>query len=46
MSSRAYFMAGPLLAAIEQERRCVLLIDEINKVDYEFEAILLELLSS
>jgi MoxR-like ATPase len=46
VTSRAYFMAGPLLEAIEQERPCVLLIDEIDKVDYEFEAILLELLSS
>ena len=46
VTSRAYFMAGPLLEAIEQERPCVLLIDEIDKVDYAFEAILLELLSA
>ena len=46
MTSRAYFMAGPLLEAIEQERPCVLLIDEIDKVDYSFEAMLLELLSA
>jgi MoxR-like ATPase len=39
-------MAGPLLEAIEQERPCVLLIDEIDKVDYAFEAMLLELLSA
>src|ERR1700751_5061281 len=45
VTSRAYFMAGPLLDAIEQEQRCVLLIDEIDKVDYAFEAMLLELLS-
>ena len=45
VTSRAYFMAGPLLEAIEQEQRCVLLIDEIDKVDYAFEAMLLELLS-
>jgi MoxR-like ATPase len=45
ITSRAYFMAGPLLEAIEQEQRCVLLIDEIDKVDYAFEAMLLELLS-
>ena len=38
ITSRAYFMAGPLLEAIEQEERCVLLIDEIDKVDYAFEA--------
>jgi len=45
VTSRAYFMAGPLLEAIEQNQRCVLLIDEIDKVDYAFEAMLLELLS-
>jgi MoxR-like ATPase len=39
-------MAGPLLDAIEQERSCVLLIDEIDKVDYAFEAMLLKLLSA
>jgi hypothetical protein len=38
VTSRSYFMAGPLLEAIEQERPCVLLIDEIDKVDYAFEA--------
>ena len=36
ITSRAYFMAGPLLEAIEQDERCVLLIDEIDKVDYAF----------
>jgi MoxR-like ATPase len=46
VTSRAYFMAGPLLEAIEQDQRCVLLIDEIDKVDYAFEAMLLELLSA
>ncbi len=45
ITRRAYFMAGPLLEAIEQDERCVLLIDEIDKVDYAFEAMLLELLS-
>jgi MoxR-like ATPase len=45
ITSRAYFMAGPMLEAIEQEEPCVLLIDEIDKVDYAFEAMLLELLS-
>ena len=45
ITSRAYFIAGPLLEAIEQDQRCVLLIDEIDKVDYAFEAMLLELLS-
>ena len=38
VTSRSYFMAGPLLEAIEQEKPCVLLIDEIDKVDYAFEA--------
>ena len=46
VTSRAFFLAGPLLTAIEQERRVVLLIDEIDKVDYAFEALLLELLSA
>jgi len=46
VTSRAYFTAGPLLEAIEQDQRCVLLIDEIDKVDYAFEAMLLELLSA
>jgi len=45
ITSRAYFLAGPLLEAIERDERCVLLIDEIDKVDYAFEAMLLELLS-
>jgi hypothetical protein len=31
-------MAGPLLEAIERGQRCVLLIDEIDKGDYAFEA--------
>jgi MoxR-like ATPase len=46
VTSRAFFMAGPLLEAIEQEQSCVLLIDEIDKVDYAFEAMLLEVLSA
>ena len=37
VTSRAFFLAGPLLTAIEKEKRCVLLIDEIDKVDYAFE---------
>ncbi|MGC9292952.1 MAG: AAA family ATPase [Acidobacteriaceae bacterium] len=43
--SRKFFNAGPLLEALESETRCVLLIDEIDKVDYAFEAFLLEMLS-
>ena len=46
ITSRAFFLAGPLLTAIEREKRCVLLIDEIDKVDHAFEAVLLELLSA
>ncbi len=46
VTSRTFFIAGPLLEAIEQEQPCVLLIDEIDKVDYAFEAMLLELLSA
>jgi MoxR-like ATPase len=40
-----FFTKGPLLRALLYERPCVLLVDEIDKVDYEFEALLLELLS-
>ena len=46
ITSRAFFLAGPLLTVIEREKRCVLLIDEIDKVDHAFEAVLLELLSA
>ena len=46
VTSRAFFLAGPLLTAIEHEKRCILLIDEIDKIDYAFEALLLELLSA
>ncbi len=35
----------PLLAALQSDAGCVLLIDEIDKADNEFEAFLLELLS-
>src|SRR5437879_12202743 len=41
-----FFTKGPLLRAVLYEGRpCVLLVDEIDKVDHEFEALLLELLS-
>jgi MoxR-like ATPase len=40
-----FFVEGPLLRALEYESPCVLLIDEIDKVDQEFEAELLEILS-
>ena len=41
-----FFTAGPLLRAIERTTPCVLLIDELDKVDQAFEAMLLELLSA
>jgi MoxR-like ATPase len=40
-----FLLARPLLTAITSERPVVLLIDEIDKTDQEFEAMLLELLS-
>src|SRR5262249_874403 len=40
------FTKGRLVRALMYESKaCVLLVDEIDKVDYEFEALLLELLS-
>ncbi len=43
--SRDFLMERPLLAAITQETPPVLLIDEIDRADEEFEAYLLEVLS-
>jgi MoxR-like ATPase len=43
--SREYLLERPLLKAITSVRKAVLLIDEIDKADEEFEAFLLELLS-
>ncbi|MBM4247707.1 MAG: MoxR family ATPase [Deltaproteobacteria bacterium] len=43
--SRDYLLERPLLRAITAPRRVVLLIDEIDKADEEFEAFLLEILS-
>jgi MoxR-like ATPase len=45
VTSRAFYLAGVLLEAIEQPQRVCLLVDEVDKVDYAFEAMLLELLS-
>src|SRR5215472_9535694 len=45
LQGRKFFSAGPLLLALEYENTCVLLIDELDKVDHAFEAMLLELLS-
>jgi len=41
-----YLLKRPLLDAITSEERVVLLIDEIDRADEEFEAFLLELLSA
>jgi MoxR-like ATPase len=43
--SEAYLLERPLLAAIRQPVAPVLLIDEIDRADEEFEAYLLEILS-
>ena len=43
--SREYILERPLLKAINSEQKTVLLIDEVDKADEEFEAFLLELLS-
>src|SRR4029077_15660318 len=45
LHGRQYFSAGPLLRALEEPKSCVLLVDELDKVDHAFEAVLLELLS-
>jgi len=43
--SERYLLERPLLAAIRRTRPPVLLIDEVDRADEEFEAFLLELLS-
>ena len=43
--SREFLLERPLLRAIVAPRRVVLLIDEVDKADPEFEAFLLEVLS-
>jgi MoxR-like ATPase len=45
LHSQKFFSAGPLLRALQYPKRCVLLIDELDKVNQAFEAMLLELLS-
>lgn len=45
LHGQQFFAAGPLLSALQREKPCVLLIDELDKVDHAFEAMLLELLS-
>jgi MoxR-like ATPase len=46
LHGRQFFSAGPLLRSLQYENPCVLLIDELDKVDHAFEAMLLELLSA
>lgn len=43
--SQEFLEPRPLLQAMEQEAGAVLLIDEIDKSDHEFESLLLEILS-
>ncbi len=43
--SERFLLARPLLKAVLSEERVVLLIDEIDRADAEFEAFLLEILS-
>ena len=43
--SRDFLIERPLLQAISSEQQAVLLIDEIDRADEEFEALLLEVLS-
>src|SRR5260370_18873001 len=46
LKGRDFFRPGPLMRALECQRPCVLLIDELDKVDEAFEALLLEILSA
>jgi len=47
LHSLDFFAEGPLLRALRHEfKPCVLLIDELDKVDHAFEALLLEILSA
>ena len=43
--SEEFMEPRPLLKALREEGGCVLLIDEVDKSDHEFEALLLEILS-
>ncbi len=43
--SEEFLEPRPLLKAMQQERGAILLIDEVDKSDYEFESLLLEILS-
>jgi MoxR-like ATPase len=41
----SFFTQGPLLRSLLYDEPCVLLVDEIDKVDQGFEALLLEIFS-
>lgn len=43
--SEEYLLSRPVLKALRADKKCVLLIDEIDKTDAEFEAFLFEVLS-
>lgn len=43
--SEEFLEPRPLLKALKEEEGCVLLIDEVDKSDHEFESLLLEMLS-
>ena len=43
--SEEFMEPRPLLKALQEENGCVLLIDEVDKSDHEFESLLLEILS-
>jgi MoxR-like ATPase len=43
--SEEFLEPRPLLKALKKEESCVLLIDEVDKSDHEFESLLLEMLS-
>ncbi|MCZ6644479.1 MAG: MoxR family ATPase [Gammaproteobacteria bacterium] len=43
--SEEFLEPRPLLKALKEEDGCVLLIDEVDKSDHEFESLLLEMLS-
>ncbi|HEV2172713.1 MAG TPA: MoxR family ATPase, partial [Nitrospira sp.] len=45
LKGRDFFRPGPLMRALESEVPCVLLVDELDKVDESFEAFLLEVLA-
>ena len=43
--SEEFLEPRPLMKALKEEESCVLLIDEVDKSDHEFESLLLEILS-